>query len=66
MDSQTKVTVHGDIRHLEMIYLAVQHERPVHGDIRHLEICQLEFIACCNVHGDIRHLENFVDWCLKL
>ena len=52
------LTVHGDIRHLE-IHKFTQHLRVlVHGDIRHLENSIQAHTRIHHVHGDIRHLEN--------
>ena len=52
------ITVHGDIRHLEIQAHLRQTLPHVHGDIRHLEKAVQEWISVEDVHGDIRHLEN--------
>ena len=51
------ITVHGDIRHLEIRLRVSSFYAHVHGDIRHLEIDSERNEFCFNVHGDIRHLE---------
>ncbi len=55
---QLNISVHGDIRHLEMNTFAVNHVPLVHGDIRHLEITLRVLDLKRLVHGDIRHLES--------
>ena len=52
------ITVHGDIRHLEISHTQSFCRISVHGDIRHLEIESGGTFADFQVHGDIRHLEN--------
>ena len=51
------ITVHGDIRHLEIIKNSTVFKCCVHGDIRHLENCKCGGLILPDVHGDIRHLE---------
>ena len=51
------ITVHGDIRHLEMAIAPGDSSWRVHGDIRHLEIPMRQRYQFSTVHGDIRHLE---------
>ena len=53
-------TVHGDIRHLEILTIVVDCEILVHGDIRHLETENVWKYLSVKVHGDIRHLEIMV------
>ena len=52
------ITVHGDIRHLEMKTLLSGWECLVDGDIRHLEKLNRDYVISLSVHGDIRHLEK--------
>ena len=52
------ITVHGDIRHLEMTMRCQLQPNYVHGDIRHLEMKIPPVLYRVRVHGDIRHLEN--------
>ena len=54
----SKISVHGDIRHLEITAFTASSDRPVHGDIRHLEKDIRYSHEYKMVHGDIRHLEN--------
>ena len=55
----SRLIVHGDIRHLEIICNTRFRSHIVHGDIRHLEMVEVTFILIQQVHGDIRHLEKF-------
>ena len=48
--------VHGDIRHLEMAWLAMLQSVFVHGDIRHLEKINFKFVKQFMA---TRHLEMF-------
>ena len=51
------LSVHGDIRHLEIVAISFDSWSSVHGDIRHLEnVCEWSRDSK-HVHGDIRHLE---------
>ena len=52
------VEVHGDIRHLEIVFTFSFGFCFVHGDIRHLEKAGKGLLILLNVHGDIRHLET--------
>ena len=54
---KSSISVHGDIRHLEIDHKVGSHFSLVHGDIRHLESQISTSIKVWSVHGDIRHLE---------
>ena len=52
------ITVHGDIRRLEIYLKSTLVNGQVHGDIRRLEKFNDRFVLTWTVHGDIRRLEN--------